>query len=104
MIEVNVTPDLLVVIVAGVLAFVFDYFPWLKEKYDQLQEYQKKQLMFVLIFVESTVIFAGGCLGWFAIALTCDVQGVLGMFSIFLVAIGVNQGVHTLTKPTKANA
>lgn len=98
MFELSVTPELLIVLLAGLAAILFDWFPRLSTWYDKLSVLKKKQLMAVLLAVIVSVIYSLGCLG--VLALACTKAQVVELVSMYLVAIGINQGVHWLGKPT----
>ena len=102
MYEFTVTPELLTVLVAGVLALVFDYFPVVAKWYDALDAAVKRQVMAALVIGFALVVFAGQCFGLFATNLLCSVKGGFDALYIVFLAIGVNQGVHGLAKPTTA--
>ena len=102
MFEFSVTPEFLLVIVAGLLALVFDYFPAVAQWFDGLSVAQKKQLNAGLVIGSGAVIFAGQCFGLFVTNLICTVRGGFDALYIVFLAITVNQGVHALAKPTEA--
>jgi len=102
MYEFSVTPDFLLVLVAGLLALVFDYFPGAAKWFDALTTEVKRQLNAGLVLLSAAVIFGGTCFGLFITNLICSVKGSLDLLYIVFLAVTVNQGVHLLLKPTKA--
>ena len=102
MYEFSVTPDFLLVLVAGVLALVFDYFPGVAKWFDALAVDAKRQLNAGLVIGAAALIFAGTCFGLFITNLICSVKGGFDTLYIVFLAITVNQGVHLLLKPSKA--
>lgn len=102
MYEFSVTPQFLVVLVAGALALAFDYFPVAAKWYDALENAAKRQLMAGLVIGFALVVFAGQCFGLFTTNLACSVKGGGDAIYIAFLAIGVNQGVHGMVKPTLA--
>lgn len=102
MFGINVTPDLLMVIVAGLLAILFDWFPGLNDWYGAFTPLKKRELMVVLILVVVAVIYGGTCYGLFSSNVSCDQAGLSALISTALIAVGVNQGVHNLTKPDQS--
>lgn len=98
MFELNLTPELIVGIVSGVLAFLFEYFPPVSKWYDGLSTATKKQFMFGALFLTVAVVFAGGCYGVFVTALACTVAGGVQAFQLLFAAVAINQGVHRLIK------
>lgn len=98
----SVTPEFLVVIVAGLLALAFDYFPKLAEWYDAKDVTAKRQLMALLVIGSTVAIFVGQCFGLFATNLICTIKGGFDALYIIFLTITVNQGVHGLLKPSAA--
>jgi len=98
MFELNVSPDLLAYLLAGLVAVLFDWFPGLRERFDTLREMQKRTVMAVVLAVIVAGIFGLGCLGVLA-RMTCDKTQVANLAQVFLVAVGINQGTHLLFKP-----
>jgi len=102
MYEFTVTPELLLALIAGLLALVFDYFPGVAKWFDALAVEAKRQLNAGLVIGAAALIFAGTCFGLFITNLICTVKGSLDLLYIVFLAVTVNQGVHLLLKPTKA--
>lgn len=102
MYEFAVTPEFLLVIVAGLLAFVFDYFPVVAKWFDGLAESNKKLLNVGLIVLMAVGLFIGTCYGWFVTNLVCTTKGFFDTLYIVFLALGVNYGVHKATKPSDA--
>ena len=100
MYEFTVTPEFLLVIVAGLLALMFDYFPGVAKWFDALSVEMKRQWNAVLVIGTAAVIFAGTCFAIFITNLVCTAKGSLDLLYICFLAITVNQGVHALLKPT----
>ncbi len=99
MFEITVTPDFLLIIFAALLAVVFDWFPGLSPWYAGLSELKKKQVMIGLLLVVAAVVYGGTCYGVFASNVACSRIGISSLVTTVLIAAGVNQGVHLLTKP-----
>lgn len=101
MFEFEVTPEFLLVLIAGILAFVFDYFPGVAKWFDALEESQKKLLTAGLVVTAAIAVFAGQCFGLFATNMVCDVRGFFDLLSVIFLALTVNYGVHKATKPSE---
>ncbi len=101
MFNLSITPDLLSYVLAGLCAILFDWFPVLSSWYGALSQLKKRQIMATVLLVIILTIYLGSCTGIFSTGLTCDKAGFAVLFQIYLVAIGINQGVHLLTKPGK---
>jgi pilus assembly protein Flp/PilA len=103
MFELNITPELLVSIVAALLAIAFDWLPKLAPWYDALSELKKKQLMGALLFLTVGAIYGGLCVNLFSSATyTCSQTSLAELIKVAFLAIVTNQGVHSLSKPTMA--
>jgi len=98
----EVTPEFLMVLVAGALALAFDYFPILAKWFDAQTIEAKRRLNAVLVIGAAAVIFAGTCFAVFITNLACTAKGGLDTLYIVFLAVTVNQGVHALLKPTQA--
>jgi hypothetical protein len=93
----DLTPEFLSYILAGVVAALIDWFPTLRDWFDLWTDGQKKLIMAGILGVIVALIYAAGCVGWIT-NLTCDQLGLQRLVSIYLISIGINQGVHKLTK------
>lgn len=102
MIDVPLSPEWLVSIVAVILALVFDWFPGLSKWFNSLTTFWKQFGMFILLLATSIVVFVLGCFSLLTLPLTCTFAGGLEMLKIFITAITVNQAIHLLLKPTAA--
>jgi len=97
--KVVVTPESLTIIFAGLLALAFDWFPRLSTWYDTLSPLKKVQLMIACLIGVTGAVFAGSCYGLFDTGLACSKETLPVLLEYILIAAGVNQGVHSLTKP-----
>ena len=102
MFNFNITPEILIAFAAALLALLFDYFPWLAQWYDTKDVSVKKQIMAGLLITLAVVAFAGTCLAWFVSNLVCEPKTIVTLIYALLIAVGVNQGVHSATKPSAA--
>ncbi len=102
MFDIAVTPDFLSFILAGLTAIVFDWFPGLAGWYRTLSELKKRQIMAAVLLVIVLAVYLGSCTGIIAAGYSCDKAGFAELFQVFLVAIGINQGVHLLAQPSKS--
>jgi len=100
MYQFDVSPLLLVTLVAGGLALAFDYFPGIAKWFDALTVEAKRLVNAAGVILFAAVIFAGQCLGIFLTNLICSLQGSLDLLYIIFLAVTVNQGVHLALKPT----
>lgn len=101
MFQMTISPELLAFILAGFTAVLFDWVPGLSEWFTALSESRKKQLMIALMAAITLSIYGGVCGGVFVTQISCNSAGFSVLMQIFLLSIGINQGVHLLTKPTQ---
>lgn len=101
MFQLSVTPEFLAYVLAGLVAILFDWFPKLSEWFGTLSELKKRQFMGALLGLIVLVVFVGACYGLFETGLACDQAGLAMLVQVWLIAVGINQGVHSLTKPGK---
>lgn len=99
MFNLSVTPEFLAYLLAGLLALLFDWFPKLSAWFDTLSPLKKQQIIGLLLAVIVAVIFGGICAGLFTSTYACDKAGIAALVQIWLICVGINQGVHALTKP-----
>ncbi len=93
------TPETLSMLLGGLLAVAFDWFPGLAPWFDGLSKLRKQQLMLVLLGLVAGLVFTGSCYDWFKTGLACSVDSLPVLLQYVLAAAGVNQAVHLLTKP-----
>jgi pilus assembly protein Flp/PilA len=99
MFALEITPEFLSYLLAGLVAILFDWFPWLAAWFDGISELKKKQVMAGLLLVVVLVIYGGICGQVFSTDYACDKAGFASLFEVFLISVGINQGIHALTKP-----
>ena len=84
------TPELLIEILAGVLAFLFGYFPWLKDWFDGVPTLWKPLLNAGLLLVLVLALVGLKC-GGFVDYFSCDQAGVIAALKVWFAALMVNQ-------------
>lgn len=84
--------------IAVLLSLVLEWFPGLKPRWDLLSEAQKRGLMAAAVAVISVVVVLGNCYWWGEVCPEKWTGALLDIFMAFIVAAGVQQGVHRLTK------
>jgi pilus assembly protein Flp/PilA len=102
MFQLSVSPDFLSYLLAGLLAILFDWFPGLSAWFGQLSALKKRQLVAVLLLVVVLAIYAGVCGGLFNSTFSCDQAGFTALIQVYLLCVGINQGIHLLSKPGRA--
>jgi Flp pilus assembly pilin Flp len=100
MFNLNVTPEFLSYLAAGLLSILFDWLPGLAAWFDGVSELKKKQIIAALLLVIVLALYGGICSQIFSTAYTCDKAGFASLFEVLLISVGINQGIHALTKPT----
>lgn len=93
------TPESLAVILGGLLAALFDWFPGLAGWFETQSRLRKRLLMIALLAAAVGVIFAGSCRGLFETGLACSRESLPLLLEYILAAAGANQAVHLLAKP-----
>lgn len=96
----DVTPLLLVTLVAGALALGFDYFPGVAKWFDGLTVEAKRLVNAISVITFAAIIFGGQCFNIFVTNLVCNVRGSFDLLYIIFLAVTVNQGVHLALRPT----
>ena len=99
MFTLSVTPDFLAYLLAGISAILFDWFPGLSSWFGNLTSLKKQQIMATLLLAIILLIYLGSCTGILAAGFTCDKTGFAALFQVYLISVGINQGVHLLSKP-----
>jgi len=94
----TITPEIIVGVSAGLLAVLFEYVPGLSPWYDKLSAEYKRLLMLGLLVVVALGVFGLDCGGLLDTSVSCDSAGALQLLWIIGVAIGINQGVHLISK------
>ena len=95
--------QILTIISAALLSIILEYVPKVKDWFGKLTAAQKKQVNGLGVILIALVIFGLGCWqalelpGWFPVV-GCTQAGAWEMVAAVAVALGVNQGVHLLTK------
>lgn len=102
MFQLAITPDFLSYILAGLLAIAFDWFPGLQDWFSTLSELKKRQVMGLTLALIVLALYGLGCAGVIG-GQTCDQAQFVQLAQIWFVAVGINQGVHQLTKPGKSD-
>ena len=85
-------------IVAVLISMVLEWFPGLKARWDKFSDSQKRGIMGVTVAVVSAVVVLGNCYWWGDVCPEKWTATLMEIFIAFLVAAGVQQGVHRLAK------
>lgn len=95
-----ITAASLVVLLAGALTVIADYFPGVAAWYDTLTAASKRVVMLTGAVVIVGVVFGGQCAGWFETNMVCTPNGLVDVISNIVLAFAVGQGVHVGGKPS----
>lgn len=87
----------LYVLLAGVLAGVLEYFPVVRERFEQLTAWQKRVVVVALLLLIVVVMRLADCEGGFG-QCGVDLAGLVDMAAALLLGVGVNQGAYKLIK------
>lgn len=97
----TLSPEIVVLTVAGLLAVLLDWFPGLAVKFDALPKDQKRLLVLALCFLLVLLVVLGQCyLGWFQSNLVCSAMELAKFLYYLFLAVGTSYGIHASTKPT----
>lgn len=102
MYQFDVNFALLVAAVGFVMALVFDWFPYVAQWFDGLEESQKKLINVGGVVVIAVGIFVGDCYGLFDTNLACTLKGALDLLIAIAIGVSTNYGAHKQTKPSTA--
>jgi len=92
----TLSPDVLLWVGAGLLSVILEYTPVLAPRYDALDATKKRLIMLGLLVLATIGAFGLGCAG--RVAVSCDLNGALDLAAMLGIAIGINQGVHGISK------
>lgn len=95
-----ITAASLVVLLAGALTVIADYFPGVAGWYDSLTVATKRLVMLAGAVLIVGTVFGGQCAGWFETNMICTPAGLVDVLSNVVLAFAVGQGVHAGSKPT----
>lgn len=84
--------------IAGMLLSLgLEYIPGIAPRYAALDSVQKRLTMLVLLVLTAGALFGLGC-AELVVYVACTTKGAFELVGMIAVAIGVNQGTHSLTK------
>lgn len=101
MYQFNVTAALLVALVAGAMALIFDYFPGIAKWFDAKPVETKRLINAGGVIGFALILFVGQCFAIFLTNLVCTMKGLFDLLYLIFIALSVNQGVHLVLKPSK---
>ena len=101
MFKIPVSPDFLTYILAALIAILCDWFPGVNTWFNSLAPERKRAYMFAALAIISAGIYGGVCANIFSTTYACDADGLQGIVYVFFLSLGINQGMHALSKPTK---
>lgn len=95
-----ITSASLVVILAGALTLIADYFPGVAAWYDTLTVATKRLVMLAGAILIVSAVFGGQCAGFLETNMVCTANGLVDVLSNVVLAFAIGQGVHAGAKPT----
>ena len=98
-VAVTLTPESMIAFAAAFLAIICDWIPGLKTWYDKLGNGQKRGLMAGLLVIVTGAVFGLSCAGWLQTGWLCSGTGIQDAVFLLILAVAINQGIHSLTKP-----
>ena len=98
----QLTPAMVVAFITTALALIFEYFPWISERYNALDDNRQKVVMLSLVALVVFGAFGLSCAGLFGY-FDCTPMGFWDAVLLFIACLAANQGVHrALPKKTSA--
>jgi len=97
------TADNLTLISGVVISLFGSYFPGFSRWFDTLSPNLKRLFMLAILFITSFLVFVLSCSNYlpsFEYTVTCDQEGALGVFRVFIAALIANQATYAIS-PTK---
>lgn len=91
------TAEIAIYIASTVLSLALEYIPGLADWYGALDPARKRLIMLALLALVVGGAFGLSCAGLMAV-FACTLAGGYEAIRVFLVAVGVNQGVHLISK------
>lgn len=99
---VDLLPEALTVLAAGVVALIFAYFPGLRTKYAGLATEQKSIIMILLLLILTGVMTGLSCAGVLQVnGFQCTKDGFIRAGWMFMLALAANQGTYKIFPETK---
>lgn len=89
------TPEYFAGFAGAVISLVFEYFPGLRDEFDQLSDDMQRIVMIGIVFLSVAIAFAMSCLAVIA-AFACTSAGALDALWIFILAVIANQGAFLI--------
>jgi len=93
----TITSEVLTGLSAALLALLFEYVPGLSGWYAALIPQYKKLTMAGLLLLVALVVFGLSC-GGYIDGPTCDDRGAMDLLWMLAIAVGINQGTHSISK------
>lgn len=92
------TPEAFALVSAGLVAWVFEKFTWLKDAWDKLSYETKQLVMWIFMAVLVFGAFGLSCFN-VLVAFACTFPGgFMDAFLVFWIAVGINQGASRLSR------
>lgn len=93
-------PQLSIAAVAGfALSVFFEWFPYVRQKFDLLDEQGKRIVVLASIVITTIIIYGLGCIPSSPVQVfTCTSSGVWDALLLLFVTLTSNQGTHGLVK------
>lgn len=98
-VAVALTPEMLIGFASVILSLLFDWLPGLKNWFDKFSDGQKRGLITGLLVIMTGAVFGLSCAGWLQTGWLCNGSGIQDAVYLLILAVAINQGIHSLTKP-----
>ena len=98
----EVNPEFVIVVIVAALSLLFDYFPGLAARFDELKTESKRLITVGLAALTGMAVFFAQCYGLVETNLTCTPLAAWDLFYGIVLAVAVMYGFHKATKPDTA--
>jgi len=95
--DVQITPDLVVVLWGIVQSLLFEYVPGVAPWFEKQGDVEKRAIQALGVLVVALLVFVGGCAGLYN-SEACTTNGVLQVGAVWFVAMVGNQTTHSVFK------
>lgn len=90
-------PTEILLVSGAAISIIFEWFPWVSQKYNTLSEEWKKAVMAVVLFLATAGILGAACLGKSDVV-ACNQAGIWDALGAYVIVLAGNQATHLLTK------
>ena len=94
--------EAILLLVGGIVSFVFRFLPFLSVKFDALESKVKQAIMAGVLFVVMAGVFGLNCISGISmpadLVMACDKPSALSLASMFILLVVGNQSTYSIIK------